>query len=231
VVRPHRPDPATGPAPIRPDPAPHRSAPLKKRIPFFLVLIQLPPTMSEQLTFKDRSAFRSWLKKNHARPGGIWLVFGKNNAVKTLTAEEALEEALCFGWIDGLIKRVDEARYVKFFSPRRAKSVWSEKNKKTAERLIRDRCMASPGRQVIERAKADGSWTRPQRPVVTTEDIESFGRLVAANRRAFINFQNMPPSSKKLFTGFYLDAKQNITRQRRLKKLIGLLEQNKRTMM
>ncbi len=187
--------------------------------------------MPDHLIFKDRSLFRNWLKKNYARPSGIWLVFGKNNAVETLTAEEALEESLCFGWIDGLIKRVDEARYIKFFSPRRAKSVWSRKNKETAERLIRDRRMASPGLQAIERAKADGSWNRPQRPVVTPEDIESFGRLVAANRQAFINFQNMPPSSKKLFTGFYLDAKQNLTRQRRLEKLIGLLEQNKRAMM
>jgi uncharacterized protein YdeI (YjbR/CyaY-like superfamily) len=91
--------------------------------------------------------------------------------------------------------------------------------------------MVSPGRQAIERAKADGSWNKPQRPVVTPEDIESFGRLIAANRRAFFNFQNMPASSKKLFTGFYLDAKQNLTRQRRLGKLIGLLEQNGRTMM
>jgi uncharacterized protein YdeI (YjbR/CyaY-like superfamily) len=187
--------------------------------------------MPEQLIFKDRTVFRNWLRKNHARPGGVWLVFGKNKAVETLTPEEALEEALCFGWIDGLIKRVDDARYVKFFSPRRAKSVWSGKNKETAERLIRERRMASPGRQAIERAKADGSWNKPQRPVVTPEDIESFGRLIAANRRAFFNFQNMPASSKKLFTGFYLDAKQNLTRQRRLGKLIGLLEQNRRTMM
>ena len=187
--------------------------------------------MSEQLTFKDRSAFRSWLKKNHARPMGLWLVFGKNKAVETLTPEEALEEALCFGWIDGLIKRVDEARYIKFFSPRRTKSVWSEKNKKTAEKLMRSGRMAAPGRHAIGKAKAEGSWDKPQRPVVTAEDIERFSRLIASNRKASINFQNMPPSAKKLYTGYYLDAKHESTRQRRLEKLIGLLEQNRRPML
>jgi uncharacterized protein YdeI (YjbR/CyaY-like superfamily) len=75
--------------------------------------------MAEQLIFSDRAAFRAWLKKNHGRTEGLWLVFGKNDTVKTLTAEQALEEALCFGWIDGLIKRVDEKQYIKFFSPRR----------------------------------------------------------------------------------------------------------------
>ncbi len=102
--------------------------------------------MPEQLVFKNRNAFRIWLLKNHSRREGLWLVFGKNNAIETLTPEEALEEALCFGWIDGLVKRVDETQYVKFFSPRRAKSNWSEKNKKTAERLIRRGRMTSSGR-------------------------------------------------------------------------------------
>ena len=162
---------------------------------------------------------------------GLWLVFGKNRAVETLTPEEALEEALCFGWIDGLIKRVDEARYIKFFSPRRTKSVWSEKNKKTAEKLMRSGRMAAPGRHAIGKAKAEGSWDKPQRPVVTAEDIERFSRLIASNRKASINFQNMPPSAKKLYTGYYLDAKHESTRQRRLEKLMGLLEQNRRPML
>jgi uncharacterized protein YdeI (YjbR/CyaY-like superfamily) len=187
--------------------------------------------MPEQLVFKNRAAFRDWLKKNHARKEGLWLVFGKNNAVETLTPEEALEEALCFGWIDGLIKHADERQYVKFFSPRRTKSKWSEKNKKTAESLIRSGRMTSSGRQAIERAKRDGSWNTAPRRIITPEDIERFARLIAANPQAASNFQKMPLSAKKLFTGFYLDAKQEATRKRRLEKLIVLLQQNKRPML
>ena len=186
--------------------------------------------MPEQLTFKNRAAFRDWLRKNHARPEGLWLVFGKNDLVKTLSPEQALEEALCFGWIDGLIKRVDEKQYVKFFSPRRTKSNWSEKNKRTAERLIQSGRMTSPGRKIIERARQDGSWDSPQGLIITAEDIERFAHLIAASPEAAINFQRMPPSVKKQFTGFYLDAKREATRRSRLEKLIGLLKQNKRPM-
>jgi uncharacterized protein YdeI (YjbR/CyaY-like superfamily) len=186
--------------------------------------------VSDQLAFKDRSAFRNWLRQNHARREGLWLVFGKNDAVKTLTPDQALEEALCFGWIDGLIKSVDETQYVKFFSPRRTKSNWSEKNKKTAQKLIRCGRMTSPGQQAIGRAKRDGSWNKQPRVIIKPEDIQRFAQMIAANSQAASNFQKMPPSVKKQFTGFYLDAKQEATRQRRLEKLIGLLEQNKRPM-
>jgi uncharacterized protein YdeI (YjbR/CyaY-like superfamily) len=187
--------------------------------------------MTEQLIFRNRAAFRAWLQKNHGQPEGLWLVFGKNTRIITLTPEQALEEALCFGWIDGLIKRVDDAKYVKFFSPRRPKSKWSEKNKKTAERLIRSRRMAPPGREAIKRAKQEGTWNSLGRPMVTPEDIERFARLIASNGQAAVNFQQMPQSLRKQFTGFYLDAKQEATRKRRLAKLIGLLAQNKRPML
>jgi uncharacterized protein YdeI (YjbR/CyaY-like superfamily) len=187
--------------------------------------------MPEQFTFQNRAGFRDWLRKNHGQPKGIWLVFGKNNAIKTLSAEEALEEALCFGWIDGLIKRVDEKRYIKFFSPRRAKSKWSAKNRSTAEKLMKDGRMAAPGLQAIENAKRNGSWNASGRLTLTPEDIEIFAKLIVAYPQASSNFQKMPPSAKRLFAGFYKDAKQESTRHRRLEKLVGLLEQNKRPML
>jgi uncharacterized protein YdeI (YjbR/CyaY-like superfamily) len=187
--------------------------------------------MTEPLIFKNRAAFRSWLKKNHGRTKGLWLVFGKNDTVKTLTAEQALEEALCFGWIDGLIKRVDEKQYVKFFSPRRNKSNWSEKNKRTAEQLIQSGRMASPGFSAIESAKKAGLWDGPRKLLVTQEDITRFARMIASNTQAAANFQKMPQSLRRQVTGFYLDAKQEATQKRRLTKLIALLEQNRRPMM
>lgn len=186
--------------------------------------------MAEQLIFSDRAAFRAWLKKNHGRTEGLWLVFGKNDTVKTLTAEQALEEALCFGWIDGLIKRVDEKQYIKFFSPRRNKSNWSEKNKGTAERLIQSGRMASPGFGAIERAKKAGSWDGPGRLAVTQEDIKRFARMIASNTQAAANFKKMPQSLRKQYTGFYLDAKQEATQKRRLARIISHLVQKKRLM-
>jgi uncharacterized protein YdeI (YjbR/CyaY-like superfamily) len=187
--------------------------------------------VTEPLIFKNRAAFRAWLKKHHGRTEGLWLVFGKNDAVKTLTPEQALEEALCFGWIDGLIKRVDEKQYIKFFSPRRNKSNWSEKNKRTAEQLIQTGRMAAPGLKAIDRAKQIGSWDGPRRLIVTQEDIKRFARMIDSNTQAAANFQKMPQSLRKQYTGFYLDAKQEATQKRRLTKIIGLLEQNKRPMM
>ncbi len=83
-----------------------------------------------ELIFENRAAFRLWLSENAASSGGVWLVFGKTKALKTLTAAEALEEALCYGWIDGQMSSIDETSYRKYFAPRRAKSVWSEKTRR-----------------------------------------------------------------------------------------------------
>ncbi len=83
--------------------------------------------MSEPILFKAREEFRDWLKNNCMTSGGVWLLFGKTKELVTVKAGEALEEALCFGWIDGLMKRVDEKSYVKYFSARRSGSKWSEK--------------------------------------------------------------------------------------------------------
>ena len=92
--------------------------------------------MEEQLLFSNRGEFRCWLRANHDTSPGIWLILGKSGKLKTVKADEALEEALCFGWIDGLIKSIDDTRYLKKFSRRRKGSKWSVKNRKTAEKLI-----------------------------------------------------------------------------------------------
>ena len=91
--------------------------------------------MDELLRFEDRAAFRAWLAGNSRTSGGVWLVFGKAGGPKTIKAGEALEEALCFGWIDGQMQSIDDTAYRKYFSPRREKSKWSEKNKALAAKL------------------------------------------------------------------------------------------------
>ena len=88
-----------------------------------------------ELLFSSRKDFRVWLRKNAETAGGVWLVFGKTKDLVTLTANDALEEALCFGWIDGQMKSIDNTKYKKYFAQRRDKSPWSDKNKKIAEML------------------------------------------------------------------------------------------------
>ena len=106
-----------------------------------------------ELVFSSRGDFRAWLQENAETSEGVWLVFGKTKAVKTLSANNALEEALCFGWIDVQMQSVDDTKYVKYFAKRRENSVWSEKNKKTVEILCKSWSNDRIGRKAVEAAK------------------------------------------------------------------------------
>ena len=103
--------------------------------------------MENNLLFEKREDFRTWLTENATTSGGVWLVFGKTKQVKSLKAGEALEEALCFGWIDGVMKKVDEHSYLKYFATRRKNSKWSEKNKKVVDKLEQQGLMTDLGRE------------------------------------------------------------------------------------
>ena len=118
----------------------------------------------DQLIFENRNAFREWLIQNHQKNPGIWLVFSKDAGFKTLTANEALEEALCFGWIDGQIKSLDARMYIKRFTPRRKRSSWSERNRKLAAKLIAEGAMTDAGHAAIARARELGTWEKPVKP-------------------------------------------------------------------
>ncbi len=186
--------------------------------------------MSELLTFPDRHAFRAWLASHGAKSGGVWLVFGKKGGPKTLTANEALEEALCFGWIDGRMESLDAASYKKYFARRTPKSNWSEKNKKLAEALLEQGIVAQPGRDAIAEAKKRSEWDKPKRPVIDKEKIAAFVSLVRPHGKAHQNLGSMPPSVQKTYAGFYYDAKQEKTRLTRLKTIVDRLEKNLKPM-
>jgi uncharacterized protein YdeI (YjbR/CyaY-like superfamily) len=113
----------------------------------------------QQVYEPDRAAWRRWLAKEHGRSPGIWLVFDKKSSRSDrLAYGDAVEEALCFGWIDSVVRRLDDARYVQLFTPRKAKSTWSRSNKMRVERLLAEGLMAAAGLASIELAKANGSW-------------------------------------------------------------------------
>lgn len=183
--------------------------------------------MEEQLLFLDREEFRQWLSANHDTSPGIWLILGKSGKLKTVKADEALEEALCFGWIDGLIKSVDDTRYIKKFSRRRKGSKWSVKNREAAEKLVSEGKMAEPGLAAIKEAKKSGNWDLPERETATDDQVQILTDAINGAEPALSNFLNMPLSIRRTYTMFYLDAKKEETRVRRLEKIIGRLNENK----
>jgi uncharacterized protein YdeI (YjbR/CyaY-like superfamily) len=186
--------------------------------------------MEEQLLFADREAFRQWLVENHHVNKGFWMVLGKTSQLKTLTADEALEEALCFGWIDGLIKSVDETKYIKKFTPRRKGSNWSDRNKEIAGKLMACGKMTEHGMKFVEEAKKSGEWQKPKREKVTDNQVEILVKALNGAEPALSNFLKMTPSIRRTYTGFYLDAKNEEVRINRLKKLIERLNENKKPM-
>ena len=187
--------------------------------------------MSEPILFKTREEFRDWLNNNCMTSGGVWLLFGKTKELVTVKAGEALEEALCFGWIDGLMKRVDEKSYVKYFSARRSGSKWSEKNKALSEALEKRGLMTDFGRAKIEEAKKNGQWegTAPK-VVIGKEQIDSVAELLKGNEQAYANFLNMSPSVQKTYTRAYLDARTEAGRVKRLAWMTERLEKNLKPM-
>lgn len=186
--------------------------------------------MSEVMRFSDRREFREWLSANCRSEAGIWLLFGKAGGPETLKAGEALEEALCFGWIDGQMRRVDEKTYQKYFSPRREKSKWSEKNKALAQRLEEQGRMTEFGRAKIQEARRNGQWDAPAPVAVTGEQIARLSALLEGYDPACANFQAMPLSVKKTYARAYFDAKTEAGRQRRIAWMVDRLNQNLRPM-
>lgn len=186
--------------------------------------------MNSPLEFSKREEFRAWLSEHCLSNDGVWLLFGKAGGPKTLTAAEALEEALCFGWIDGQMQSIDGKTYQKYFSMRRPKSKWSEKNKALAKRLEEQGLMSDFGRAKIEEAKKNGQWDAPKPAAVTDEQIASLSALLKAHEPAFTHFQAMPLSVKKTYTRAYLDAKTDAGRVKRMAWIVDRLNQNLKPM-
>jgi uncharacterized protein YdeI (YjbR/CyaY-like superfamily) len=179
---------------------------------------------------KSRAAWRSWLESHHdSEPAGVWLEFRKGDAAKNwLTYDEAVEEALCFGWIDSIIKRVDDATYVRKFTPRRKDSVWSPSNKERVARLIVEGRMTPVGLALIEAAKANGNWERDPRAAIPTGIAAEFTAALARNEKAGAVFAVLSPSCRRQYVGWIGSAKRPETRARRVQESIALLERGQK---
>lgn len=186
--------------------------------------------MSDILEFADREEFRKWLSEHCSSTDGVWLLFGKAGGPKTIKAGEALEEALCFGWIDGQMKSIDDKTYKKYFSMRREKSKWSEKNKALVKILEERGCMTDFGRKKIEEAQKNGQWNAANAVEITEEQIACLGELLKEYEPAFTHFQAMSLSVKKTYTRAYLDAKTDAGREKRIAWMVDRLNKNLKPM-
>ena len=186
--------------------------------------------MTNIMEFASREAFRTWLSDNCQSSEGVWLLFGKAGGPRTVKAAEALEEALCFGWIDGQMQSIDDQTYKKYFSMRRDKSKWSEKNKALAISLEKQGLMTDFGRAKIEDASKNGQWDAPKPAAVTQEQIDQVGELLEGYEPAYTNFQAMSLSVKKTYTKAYLDAKTDAGREKRIAWMVERLNQNLKPM-
>jgi uncharacterized protein YdeI (YjbR/CyaY-like superfamily) len=167
----------------------------------------------KNLYVKDRLEWRAWLEKNHASCKEIWLIYYKKDSGKPrIPYDDAVEEALCVGWIDGKIKKLDEERFAQRFTPRGAKSRWSEINIERAQRLIRERRMRPEGLAAFD----PGRKVAP----LPTELRADLQRELEKSGKAWTNFQQFPPSYRKMTVAWIASAKKDETRQRRFEELV-----------
>jgi uncharacterized protein YdeI (YjbR/CyaY-like superfamily) len=166
---------------------------------------------------KTRNAWRTWLARNHAKSQGIWLIFHKKTANKDrLPYADAVEEALCFGWIDATIRPIDAHTYMQWYCPRKAKSVWSKLNKSRVDKLIAAGLMTPAGHARIDLAKSNGQWSHLDAVESLTMPADFAKALRAAGPGARRHFDALSPSARKILLYRVHDAKRPETRTARI---------------
>lgn len=180
------------------------------------------------LLFTTRQEWRSWLAENHHCETSVWLIlFHKKSTVKSITLDEAVEEALCYGWIDSKAKKRDHESYYLTFSPRKPKSVWSSSNRERVEKLSRLGLMTPHGQRLIDIAKQNGSWDTladVEDSVIPADLMELFGM----NARAYDNFERFSPSAKRMILLWIKSARRPETRLKRIEETVRLAAENKK---
>jgi len=178
----------------------------------------------EEIYVTSRDEWRRWLAEHHDREeNGIWLVFHRKGTGRpTLEYEESVEEALCYGWIDSIIKRIDDVKYCRKFTPRNEDSAWSATNRKRVEKLIKEKRMTAFGLAKIDAARASGRWEEDRRPVIGSDLPPELSKALAGNRAAKEFFETLAPSYRKHFIGWIVTAKRPETRAKRVEESLAL---------
>lgn len=186
----------------------------------------MPENEIETVYPKSRQEWREWLLVNHNKKQSIWLLYYKKKSnIPSVSYNDAVDEALCFGWIDSKAKPIDEEKYIQFFSRRKEKSVWSKINKAKVERLIHEGLMTSAGIEIIEKAKQNGCWTilDAAEELIIPDDLEAEFRK-KPNAKTY--YESLSRSDKRNILQWLVLAKRQETRQKRITEIVELAEQN-----
>ncbi len=182
-----------------------------------------------ELYFKNDQEWRSWLHENHQEYGGVYLIFYKvETKIPSMRWEEAVRVALCYGWIDSTVKRIDDQRRRQYFCPRKPKSVWSKVNKIHIKELIKNKLMHKSGLTSIQIAKENGSWTALDdvENGIIPEDLQ---KAFTLNPQAYENYQQFARGYQKSYLYWLNQAKREETRNKRIIEIINLCEANQKS--
>jgi uncharacterized protein YdeI (YjbR/CyaY-like superfamily) len=180
------------------------------------------------VAFPSKSAWEAWLRKAHETSDGVWLKMArKSSGVDSVTHAEALEVGLCYGWIDGQTKRVDDTHWVQRFTPRTARSKWSKVNREKALELIAAGKMKPAGKREVEAAQADGRWDAAYEPPSKATVPEDLRRALERHPRARRLFEQLDSQNRYAILYRLQDAKRPETRERRLAQFVAMLDEGK----
>ncbi len=180
-----------------------------------------------ELDFRTRSQWRRWLEENHSRDKGTWVImYKKGSSLEGLRYDEAVEESICYGWIDGKMQSIDSDRFRQWFSPRRRNSPWSKLNRSRAERMMEAGLMTEAGYAEVEKAKSNGMWESAYTSRVAPEVPEDLIEALREDEEAWSNWEAFSNSVKLMYTRWVLDAKREETRSRRISKVVERSAQN-----
>jgi uncharacterized protein YdeI (YjbR/CyaY-like superfamily) len=187
------------------------------------------PEAAPELVVADLAAWRCWLADHATASGGVWLVLAKKGVTHptSLTYDEALEEALCHGWVDGQLAGGHEGTFRRRFTPRRARSAWSKRNIAIIERLVGEGRMRPGGLAAVERAQADGTWDAAYAGAATMETPADFQTALDANRAASETFTQLDRANRYAVLYRVATARRPDTRARRIAQLVDMLAQGK----
>lgn len=180
-------------------------------------------------SFASTGLWRSWLDVHHATSSGIWLrIYTKGSGKKTITYAEALDEALCYGWIDGQKRKGDEHSWLQKFTPRRKGSLWSKKNREHATRLIKTKRMRASGQKEVDAAKKDGRWGKAYDAASSMEVPKDFLRELKKDKSALAFFKTLNRANVYAIVWRLQTAKKPEARMRRMELILQMIREGKR---
>jgi uncharacterized protein YdeI (YjbR/CyaY-like superfamily) len=181
------------------------------------------------ISFKTATAFGAWLKKNHAKSAGIWMrIYKKDSGVQSINYDRALDEALCWGWIDSQKKAFDEKSYLQRFTPRKSRSIWSKRNRDHVARLVKEGRMQPPGQAQVDAAKKDGRWDAAYDSSSNIEMPKDFLTELSKNKKAQKFFDTLNRANTYAIAWRLQTAKKQETREKRMRDILKMLGAGKK---